>query len=169
MDDHSEYREQIDLPHGDHPLSYDHTEPKYKGIGMFMAVTVVGLLIIGIAIQGYYELVYNTLEYERVLAPENWNLRDLRNKEQWELTQYGYVDKTKGVVRMPIDQAMQLAVQDATANKLPYPTNPYRVKTPEELAGQVPAVSQPGAAQVQATQKDGQTSSPHAQPQTPKH
>jgi hypothetical protein len=169
MADHSEYREDIQLPHGDHPLSYDHSEPKYTGIGMFMAVTVVGLLIIGIAIQGYYELVYNTLEYERVLAPENWNLRDLRNKEQWELTQYGYVDKTKGVVRMPIDQAMQLAVQDATANKLPYPTNPYRVKTPEELAGQVPAVSQPGAAQAQVTQNDGQTSSPHAQPQTPKH
>jgi hypothetical protein len=169
MEDHSVYREEIEIiPHGDHPMSYDHTEPKYKGIGIFMAVTTVGLMIIGIAIQGYYELVYNNLEYQRVLAPENWTLRDLRNTEQWELTQYGYVDKTKGVVRMPIDQAMQLTAQDAAANKFAYPTAPYRVKTPEELAGQVPAVSQPGAAQAEATQNVGQTSSPHVQPQTPK-
>ena len=34
--------------------------------------------------------------HERVLSQDNWQLQDLRNKEQWELTHYGYVDKNKG-------------------------------------------------------------------------
>ena len=168
--EHSEYREEIEIvPHGDHPLSYDHAEPRFKALAAYMAVTVVLLLVIGIGIQGYYELIYTNEEYTRVISQPNWALRDLRNTEQWELTNYGYVDKAKGTVRIPIDQAMQLVAQDAAQNKLPYPTNSYRVKTPEELAGGSPAVSQAGAAAANATQNTGQTSSPNVQPAAPQH
>jgi hypothetical protein len=171
MEQHSEYREEI-IPHGDHPLSYDHAEPRYVSIAAFMGITVVLLIVIGIGIQVYYEIIYNNEEYARVISQENWQLRDLRNTEQWELTHYGYIDKNKGTVRLPIDQAMQLALQDAQQNKLPYPTNTYRVKTPEELAGGSPGVAQPGAAAANAAQNTGQvsspqTSSPNAQPPAP--
>ena len=93
--DHSQYREEI--PHGDHPLSYDHSEPGYRMIAIYMSVTVVLLIFIGIAVQGYYELTYTQDEYNRVLSQENWALRDLHNKERWELTHYGYIDKSKGI------------------------------------------------------------------------
>src|SRR3954467_11722070 len=109
--DHSEYREEI--IHGDHPVSYDRAEPRYGMLAAYMVVTVVLLVFIGIAIQGYYDLTYNQAEYQHVLSQENWSLRDLRQKEQWELTHYGYVDKDKGSVRIPIDDAMKLLVQDA--------------------------------------------------------
>ena len=69
-----------------------------------------------------------------MLSQENWALRDLHKKEQWELTHYGYVDKSKGTVRIPIEQAMKLVAQDAAANAPKYPTTAYPVKTPEELA-----------------------------------
>jgi hypothetical protein len=167
MEQHSEYREEI-VPHGEHPLSYDHAEPRYRQIAAFMGVTIVLLIVIGIGIQGYYELIYNNEEYTRVISQPNWALQDLRNKEQWELTHFGYVDKSKGTVRIPIDQAMQMVVQDAAQNKLPYPTNSYKVKTPEELAAAGgPVVSQPGAAAANATQNDGQKSSPNVQPPAP--
>jgi len=39
------------------------------------------------------------------------DLRELRAKEDQQLTTYGWVDKGKGVVRIPIEQAMKLAVQ----------------------------------------------------------
>jgi hypothetical protein len=166
MEEHSQYREEI-IPHGDHPLSYDHAEPRYLSIATFMGVTVVLLIVIGIGIQAYYEITYTSEEYSRVISQENWQLRDLRNLEQWELGNFGYVDKTKGTVRMPIERAMQLALQDAQQNKLPYPTNTYPVKTPEELAGGSPVVSQPGAAAANASQNTGQVSSPNVQPPAP--
>jgi hypothetical protein len=168
--EHSEFREEIEIvPHGDHPLSYDHAEPKFKALAAYMAVTVVLLVVIGIGIQAYYELIYTNEEYTRVISQPNWALRDLRNTEQWELTHYGYVDKAKGTVRIPIDQAMQLVAQDAAQNKLPYPTNSYPVKTPEQLAAGSPVVSQTGAAAANATQNTGQTSSPNVQPAAPQH
>lgn len=166
MEKHSEYREEI-FPHGEHPLSYDHAEPRYTSIAAIMGVTVVLLIVVGIGIQAYYELVYTNEEYTRVISQENWALRDLRNKEQWELTHYGYVDKSKGTVRIPIDQAMRMVVEDAAQNKLPYPTNSYAVKTPEQLATGSPVVSQAGAAAANAAQNSGQTSSPNVQPAAP--
>ena len=168
MEQHSEYREEI-VPHGDHPLSYDHAEPRYKSVAAIMGVTVILLIVVGIGIQAYYELVYTHEEYNRVISQENWALRDLRNKEQWELTHYGYIDKAKGTVRIPIDRAMRLVADDAANNKLPYPTNSYPVKTPEQLTASSPVVSQAGAAAADATQNTGQTSSPNVQPPAPQH
>jgi len=166
--DHSEYREEI--AHGDHPVSYDHSEPGYRAIALYMAATVVFLGLIGIAIQNYYDLTYNADEYKRVLSQENWVLQDLRQKEAWELTHYSYVDKNKGVVRIPIDEAMQLVAQEAAENRLKYPTNPSRVKTPEELAAAGnPGVSPQGAAAATAAQKEGTKSSPNVQPPAPEH
>lgn len=165
--DHSQYREEI--PHGDHPLSYDHSEPGYRMIAIYMSVTVVLLIFIGIAVQGYYELTYTQDEYNRVLSQENWALRDLHNKERWELTHYGYIDKSKGTVRIPIEEAMKLVAQDAAANAPKYPTTAYRVKTPEELAAGGGPVSQPGAAAVKAAQDSGSQSSPNVQPPAAAH
>lgn len=165
--DHSEYREEI--PHGDHPLSYDHSEPGYRMIAIYMSVTVVLLIFIGIAIQGYYDLTYSQDEYNRVLSQDNWALQDLRNKERWELSHYGYIDKTKGTVRIPIEEAMKLVAQDAAANAPKYPTTAYRVKTPEELAAGGAPVSQPGAAAVNAGQNSGSQSSPNVQPPAAAH
>ena len=164
--DHSEYREEI--PHGDHPASYDRSEPRAKSIAIYMAATVVLLIFVGIGVQAYYDLIESKGIYEQVLSQENWQLRDLRNKEQWELTHYGYVDKNKGAVRIPIDQAMQMVARDAAANQPKYPTNSYRVKTAAELAaGGSPGVSPAGAAAMDAAQKDGVTSSPNVQPPSP--
>ena len=53
--EHSEYREEI--PHGDHPLSFDHSEPRSRAIAIYMTVTVIFLGLIGIGIQNYYDLV----------------------------------------------------------------------------------------------------------------
>jgi hypothetical protein len=39
-------------------------------------------------------------------------LADLRAAETSELTSYGWVDQPKGVVRLPITEAMQLALRD---------------------------------------------------------
>ena len=162
--DHSEYREEI--LHGDHPQSYDHSEPHARSIALYMFATVIGLALVGVAVQAYYDLIESKEVYEQVLSQDNWQLQDLRNKEQWELTHYGYVDKNKGVVRVPIEQAMQAVAQDAAENKPKYPTNSYRVKTAAELAaGGAPAAA--GTATPPGGTPAPGASSPNVQQPTP--
>lgn len=163
MADHSEFREEF---LDEHPHEYDHSEPKYSVISILMAITVILLIIVGIGIQQYYDRTEDSLVQNKVLSQPNWVLQDLRNKENWELTHYGYIDKTKGSVRIPVDQAMKLVVDEAASNKEKYPTNAYAVKTAAQLAAGGQA-SQPGAAGAEANQAQGTTSSPNVQPSTP--
>jgi len=44
-------------------------------------------------------------------------LRELRAKETAAATTYGWVDQPKGVVRIPIERAMQLTVEDLKTKK----------------------------------------------------
>jgi len=44
-------------------------------------------------------------------------LRELRAKETAAATSYGWVDQTKGVVRIPIERAMQLTLEDLKTKK----------------------------------------------------
>ncbi|HTB80572.1 MAG TPA: hypothetical protein VK717_06765 [Opitutaceae bacterium] len=65
-------------------------------------------------------------DLSQVSADERWqysaegrasHLADLRAREQTEQTTYGWVDQKAGVVRLPIDRAMQLTLQDLQAKK----------------------------------------------------
>ncbi|NDC74258.1 hypothetical protein EBZ70_02955 [bacterium] len=40
-------------------------------------------------------------------------LAELRGKEQTAATTYGWVDKDKGIVRLPLERAVELIVQEA--------------------------------------------------------
>ncbi len=44
-------------------------------------------------------------------------LRELRARETAAATSYGWVDQSKGVVRIPIERAMQLTVEEFKAKK----------------------------------------------------
>jgi hypothetical protein len=44
-------------------------------------------------------------------------LKDLRAREETELTTYGWIDQKAGVVRLPIDRAMELTLQSLQARK----------------------------------------------------
>src|SRR6266481_105784 len=50
-------------------------------------------------------------------------LSDLNAENEKNLTQYHWIDKTKGVVGIPIDRAMDLVLNDLQANK-PHPAGP---------------------------------------------
>src|SRR6266513_3063138 len=65
--------------------------------------------------------------------------RDTANKE---LNAYAWVDKAKGVTRIPIDRAMQLTMRDL-ASKKPTAANPIETAalTPAPAASPGPAVS----------------------------
>jgi hypothetical protein len=60
------------------------------------------------------------------------NLADLNSENQKALTQYHWVDKSKGVVGVPIERAMDLVLAELQSNK-PHsagPVNPPAAPTP---------------------------------------
>lgn len=79
----------------------------------------------------------NNYEQKRAEARQK-KLNDARNAATKELNSYAWVDKGKGVARIPIDRAMQLTLRDL-ASKKPEPANP--IATPAEAAA--PAASPP--------------------------
>src|SRR5437762_2105503 len=80
-----------------------------------------------------------TSDYEETRAKKRMEkLKTLREESQKELTTYAWVDKNKGVARIPIDRAMEVTVADL-AQKKPAPAGP--IATP--AAPQQPA--QPSA------------------------
>jgi hypothetical protein len=56
---------------------------------------------------------------EGTLSPEERaaRLADLRAKEKAALTTYAWIDQQGGVVRLPIDRAIELTIQELNAKK----------------------------------------------------
>ena len=99
-------------------------------------------------------------DYEETRAKKRAdNLKALREETQKALTNYGWIDKNKGVARIPIDRAMELTVAELAQQK-PAPAGP--IATPE---AQAPAAPVPPAA-AGSTQKGNPppAGSPSTQP-----
>src|SRR5215510_4027436 len=65
-----------------------------------------------------------TSDYEEARAKKRMEkLKTLHEETQKELTTYAWLDKTKGIARIPIDRAMELAVAELTQKK-PAPAGP---------------------------------------------
>jgi hypothetical protein len=67
------------------------------------------------------------------------NLADLNVENQKILTQYRWIDKSKGVVGIPIDRAMDLVLVQLQSNQ-PHPAGP--VNTPAPQASPSPSPNQ---------------------------
>ncbi len=121
---------------------FDLTEPRTRFIALFGLGTLVALVVIILGLQAYVDRVKEQEIYERVLQPVSEDLRALRAREDTELNSYGYIDRAKGTVRLPIARAMELLAKEYEEGRLFYPTKPAPVKS----AATEPAPPAPGAA-----------------------
>jgi hypothetical protein len=119
---------------------FDRAEPSAGAITAFMIGSLILLVLTILAIQQYFDHIWNEAVYEKVLAPPSEQLREVRGRDDWNLTHYMYMDKPSGQVRIPIDKAMELNLQDAAAGKTFYPAKATVPKKEE------PALAAPGAA-----------------------
>jgi hypothetical protein len=80
-----------------------------------------------------------TSDYEETRAKKRMEkLKTLHEETQKELTTYAWVDKNKGVARIPIDRAMELTVADL-AQKKPAPAGPIATPASAETTAGKPA------------------------------
>ena len=126
---------------------FDKTEPDSHAVWGFTAGSVVVLILLIFAVQGYFEQIYKDAVYQRVLAVPSEQLQDVRNRDAWNLSHYMYgdLDKNSKRVRIPIGQAMQSLATEAAAGKLFYPAKPTvpKKEEPAAPAGTTPAGTTP--------------------------
>jgi hypothetical protein len=134
---------------------FDHSEPAARKITMFVIVSVVTLVVTIMALQSYFEKIWNEAVYEKVLSVPGEELGDIRSVSTWRLGHYEYADPSKTRVRIPYERAKELFLADQEAGKTFYPGKPTEPK-PEEpatpaggtapAAGAADAGKQPAAA-----------------------
>src|SRR6476619_3193206 len=99
-----------------------------------------------------------TSDYEETRAKKRMEkLKALREETQKDLTTYAWVDKNKGVARIPIARAMEVTVADL-AQKKPAPAGP--IATP---AGQTAPAGAPPAPAASSSPAGSPATSPAAQ------
>jgi hypothetical protein len=103
-----------------------------------------------------------TSDYEEARAKKRMEkLKTLHEESQKDLTTYAWVDKNKGVARIPIDRAMEVTVADL-AQKKPAPAGP--IATPAAQAAPTGASPAPAAPQQPGTAQPAQPSTPAGSP-----
>lgn len=123
---------------------FDRDEPSAGAIAAFAIGSLVLLVLTIAAIQQYFEHIWTEAVYEKVLAPPSEQLLEVRGRDDWNLTHYMYLDKASGQVRIPVDRAMDLLVQDAAAGKTFYPAKATAPKKEEPAAAAPVAPVTPG-------------------------
>jgi hypothetical protein len=132
---------------------------------LFALFGVIVLAVIGPAPRGS--------DYEETRAKKRMeNLKTSREEASKALTTYGWIDKNKGVARIPIERAMELTVAELAQQK-PAPAGPIVAPEPQVQPAASPSpappppagVAQPAAAQPVAS-PSGQAPAPASPPAT---
>jgi len=113
---------------------FDHTEPKSGAIVAFAIGSVLLLVLTIFALQQYFNKIWDEAVYEKILAPPSEQLKALHYREDWYLSHYSFTDKKTGVVRIPLDKAMDAFVKEAGEGKLFYPAKNALPKKEEPQA-----------------------------------
>jgi hypothetical protein len=118
------------MPPHDPAEGFDRNEPEVARIFVFTVVSLAVLVLVIFAITEYFEDVYSKAVSEKILTAPSEQLRDVRNRDAWNLSHYMYGDlnEKSGRVRIPLDKAIELNLQDAQAGKTFYPAKPSAVK-----------------------------------------
>lgn len=112
---------------------FDPSDPQPGTIVAFAIGSVLLLVLTIVAVEVYFNKIWDEAVYEKVLAPPSEQLKALHYREDWYLTHYMYADKKTGVVRIPLDRAMNLFAEEAAQGKLFYPAKSYVPKKEEPV------------------------------------
>ena len=142
-----------------HSIAYSRA-PFSTWLGVVCLFVLFGLIVL--AVIGPSP---RTSDYEEMRAKKRMErLKTLHEESQKELTTYAWIDKGKGVARIPINRAMQVTVSDL-AQKMPVPAGPIVVPAAQAApAGGSPAPAAPQGAAVSPAKATNPPATGTAQP-----
>jgi hypothetical protein len=97
----------------DADAGYETRDASSRGIAIGMVIGVIVIVISIIGVREFYITTREQIRQENVLSRMDPRLRELQNRETRILTSYEWVDSTKGIVRIPVERAMELMVEEA--------------------------------------------------------
>ncbi len=96
---------------------FDTAEPRARSIALLGAAMVITLVLVIAGVQVYFDHVLEQQIFVKQLEPVSADLKALHAREDTDLHQYRYLDRAKGTVRLPIERAMDLVIEEAHAKK----------------------------------------------------
>ena len=115
-------------------VDFDRRDAKAGSIAIVAIVSVLGLLVLVVGVYWFYTVSYEQVEHDQYSGVASKELIAIREREDEQLHKYGYINKEKGIVRLPVERALQLVEEDAKAGKVGWTTTTYPAK-PEPLGG----------------------------------
>ncbi len=132
-------------------VDYDRHEPRSGLIAIISGITIVVLVGMILGIYWLYVVTYERIDAEQYSGAPSKELEAIHAREADQLYKYAYIDKEKGVIRIPVDRAMELIADEFSKGTVLYNTKSYPVK-PEGPGGAAappaapPSAGAPGAA-----------------------
>lgn len=124
---------------------FDRHEPRAGVIALVSGGVILLLAGMIVGLYWLYVTAYEKVEYQVYTGVESKDLMAIREREDEHLHKYSYIDKEKGVVRLPISRAMELLVAEVESGRIPYNTAAYPAKPepPGGAAGDALKAAQP--------------------------
>jgi hypothetical protein len=112
----------MNMEHATHPSppteghgpGYETRDANTRRLLQFGAVLIVFMIAVELGMWGLYEFFLREREPEEVINPPvnlYEQLRLTRGSADDKLSSYGWVDRKEGVVRIPVDRAMELVAK----------------------------------------------------------
>ncbi len=97
-------------------------DPRATTVLFIGIASAVAVFLIVVLLQIVYHRMQETETTRKARAPEE--LAQLRAAQQAELTGYAWIDEGQGVVRIPVERAMELTVEELNRPAPPQPLMP---------------------------------------------
>jgi hypothetical protein len=115
-------------------VDYDHREARAGLIAAVSGGILALLVVMIIGVYWLYVVAYERIDQQVYSGAPSKDLMAIREREEENLHRYSFIDKEKGIVRIPIDRAMEILAADYAAGKVTYNTKTYPAK-PEPPGG----------------------------------
>ena len=95
-----------------HNVRYEKNDVKILPvIGIALSLIVV-LIVILVFLSDFFLGLKEEIVYQTQLKPESVELKDLRQAEAKTLTSYEILDASRGIYRIPVDQAIEILARE---------------------------------------------------------
>jgi hypothetical protein len=106
-------------------VDFDRRNAKAGPIAIVSLVCILVIAVFVVGVYWFYTVTYEQVEHDQFTGVASKELIAIREREDEQLNKYGYINRDKGIVRLPVERAMQLVEEEAKAGKVGWNTRTY--------------------------------------------